>query len=132
MIELNALSNQIAGKVQLSSSKSISNRLLILSAMAKNNLKLSNLSDADDTKLLDQILSKPCLDNAIDCHHAGTTFRFLTAYLSTKEGLFKLYGSERMHQRPIAPLVDAINQIGGDVAYLEKKGFPPLLIRENK
>ena len=59
MIELNALSNQVAGKVQLSSSKSISNRLLILSAMAKNNLKLYNLSDADDTKLLDQILSKP-------------------------------------------------------------------------
>ena len=58
MIELNALSNQVAGKVQLSSSKSISNRLLILSAMAKNNLKLSNLSDADDTKLLDQILLK--------------------------------------------------------------------------
>ena len=111
MIELNAFSNQIAGKVQLSSSKSISNRLLILSAMAKNNLKLYNLSDADDTKLLDQILSKPNLDSTIDCHHAGTTFRFLTAYLSTKEGLFKLYGSERMHQRPIAPLVDAINQI---------------------
>ena len=129
MIELNALSNQVAGKVQLSSSKSISNRLLILSAMAKNNLKLYNLSDADDTKLLDQILSTPNLDSTIDCHHAGTTFRFLTAYLSTKEGFFKLYGSERMHQRPIAPLVDAINQIGGDVAYLEKKGFPPLLIR---
>ena len=129
MIELNALSNQVAGKVQLSSSKSISNRLLILSAMAKNNLKLSNLSDADDTKLLDQILSKPNLDSTIDCHHAGTTFRFLTAYLSTKEGLFKLYGSERMHQRPIAPLVDAINQIGGEIEYLEKKGFPPLLIR---
>ena len=129
MIELNAFSNQIAGKVQLSSSKSISNRLLILSAMAKNNLKLSNLSDADDTKLLDQILSKPNLDSTIDCHHAGTTFRFLTAYLSTKEGLFKLYGSERMHQRPIAPLVDAINQIGGEIEYLEKKGFPPLLIR---
>ena len=81
MIELNALSNQIAGKVQLSSSKSISNRLLILSAMAKNNLKLYNLSDADDTKLLDQILSKPNLESTIDCHHAGTTFRFLTAYL---------------------------------------------------
>ena len=129
MIELNAFSNQIAGKVQLSSSKSISNRLLILSAMAKNNLKLSNLSDADDTKLLDQILSRPNLDSTIDCHHAGTTFRFLTAYLSTKEGLFKLYGSERMHQRPIAPLVDAINQIGGEIEYLEKKGFPPLLIR---
>ena len=74
MIELNALSNQVAGKVQLSSSKSISNRLLILSAMAKNNLKLSNLSDADDTKLLDQILSKPNLDSTIDCHHARLYF----------------------------------------------------------
>ena len=72
-------------------------------------------------------------DNIIDIHHAGTAMRFLTAYFSTQDGRdIELTGSKRMKERPIAILVDALNQLGADISYKENQGFPPLLIKGKK
>lgn len=116
--------------VQLPGSKSISNRLLILNEVLELNLKLQNLSSAKDTQdliiALNQIKNNK--NHVIDIGHAGTDMRFLTALLSTKEGEWTLTGSERMKQRPIKELVDALKQIGAQISYLQNEGFPPLKI----
>jgi 3-phosphoshikimate 1-carboxyvinyltransferase len=88
---------------------------------------LQNLSDSDDTKVLAKALDNQ--GNVIDIGHAGTSMRFLTAYLCTQPGEFFLTGSHRMKQRPIGPLVDALKQIGAHIKYMEKKGYPPLKIQ---
>ena len=132
MVEINASSNRIEGCVQLSASKSISNRLLMIKAISKSSFDIDNLSNSDDTKILNQILSNTSLPNEINCHHAGTTLRFLTAYLSTIKGTFRVFGSERMHQRPIKPLVDCIRKLGIKIRYLGNEGFPPIEILGNE
>ena len=132
MVEINASSNRIEGCVQLSASKSISNRLLMIKAISNSSFELYNLSESDDTKILNQILSNTSLPNEINCHHAGTTLRFLTAYLSTIKGTFRVFGSDRMHQRPIKPLVDCIRKLGIKIRYLENEGFPPIEILGNE
>jgi len=116
----------IKGKITLSGSKSISNRVLLIRALCKDKFEIKNLSDSDDTITLEKLLS----DNGdiLDAHHAGTTFRFLTAYFSVIEGTRILTGSERMKQRPIKALVDALNKLGANISYLENEGFPPLKI----
>ena len=86
MVKIKASSNRIEGCVQLSASKSISNRLLMIKAISNSSFDLYNLSESDDTQILNQILSNTSLPNEINCHHAGTTLRFLTAYLSTIKG----------------------------------------------
>ena len=83
MVKVKASSSSIEGCVQLSASKSISNRLLMIKSISKSSFDLYNLSESDDTQILNQILSNTSLPNEINCHHAGTTLRFLTAYLST-------------------------------------------------
>jgi 3-phosphoshikimate 1-carboxyvinyltransferase len=120
--------------VNLPSSKSISNRLLILNEVLNLNLQFSNLSAAKDTQELILALAqiKENKNHTIDIGHAGTDMRFLTALLSTKEGEWILTGSERMKQRPIAELVNALKQIGAQISYLEKEGFPPLKINGAK
>ena len=128
MVKVNASSSRIEGCIQLSASKSISNRLLIIKAISKSSFDLYNLSESDDTQILNQILSNTSLPNEINCHHAGTTLRFLTAYLSTIKGKYRVFGSKRMHQRPIKPLVDCIRKLGIEIRYLENKGFPPIEI----
>ncbi len=112
------------------SSKSISNRLLILREIAQNNLIINNLSAADDTKILDKILCQVRNNSLlnIDIGNAGTAFRFLTAYLSTTKGTFILNGSQRLQQRPIAPLVDSLKKLGAQIAYVNQNGFAPLFI----
>jgi len=132
MVEINASSNRTEGCVQLSASKSISNRLLMIKAVSNSSFELYNLSESDDTRILNQILSNTSLPNEINCHHAGTTLRFLTAYLSTIKGTFRVFGSERMHQRPIKPLVDCIRKLGIKIRYLENEGFPPIEILGNE
>ncbi|MEC7955157.1 MAG: 3-phosphoshikimate 1-carboxyvinyltransferase [Bacteroidota bacterium] len=132
MVEINASSNKIEGCVQLSASKSISNRLLMIKAISNSSFELYNLSESDDTQILNQILSNTSLPNEINCHHAGTTLRFLTAYLSTIKGTFRVFGSDRMHQRPIKPLVDCIRKLGIEIRYLENEGFPPIEILGNE
>jgi len=112
--------------ITISGSKSESNRLLILQQLYPN-LHIENLSDSDDTHHLQEALSS---DNDIaDIGHAGTAMRFLTGYFATQMGVTKiLQGSERMHNRPIAILVDALRDLGAEIEYVEKEGYPPLKI----
>ncbi len=113
--------------ISISGSKSESNRLLILKALFPK-ITIDNLSDSDDTKLLQQALTAPS-ETEIDIHHAGTAMRFLTAYYAAIPGkLVVLTGSERMQQRPIGVLVEALISLGAQIEYLEKEGFPPIKI----
>ena len=110
----------------ISGSKSESNRLLILKYLLKN-IEIRNLSDSDDTISLQNALNSP--SESVDIHHAGTAMRFLTAYFSIQvKKNYKIFGSRRMHERPIKILVDALNDLGADIKYLSKKGYPPLKI----
>ncbi len=113
-------------EVNLPTSKSISNRLLILNALSYSPHPIKNLSDSDDTKAMTNVFNSN--SNDFDIGAAGTTMRFLTAYLSKIVGEWTITGSERMKQRPIHILVDAINSLGGKIEYMEKEGFPPLRI----
>jgi 3-phosphoshikimate 1-carboxyvinyltransferase len=116
----------INGKLNLPASKSISNRVLIINALCYNPYPVKNLSDSDDTQVLQQALFSN--QNKFDIGHAGTAMRFLTAFLSKIVGEWEVTGSERMKQRPIGILVDALNQLGARIEYVEKEGFPPLKI----
>ena len=117
-------------ELDISGSKSESNRILILKSIFKN-IKVKNLSTSDDTSVLKHNLQN--LIENIDIGHAGTSMRFLTAYLSTLQNKkFIISGSKRMHQRPIGLLVDALNYLGFKVNYLNKIGFPPLEIIGSK
>ncbi|HAJ99381.1 MAG TPA: 3-phosphoshikimate 1-carboxyvinyltransferase [Bacteroidales bacterium] len=123
----------LQGIVHLPASKSLSNRALILQAISTQPISIENLSDAEDTRVLKNALESVHRGEAIiDVGHAGTAMRFLTAYLVIQEGSFELKGSKRMHQRPIAPLVDALRQLGAEIHYLGQIGFPPLLISGKK
>lgn len=116
------------GKLTICGSKSESNRALILNQLFDQTIQIENLSDAQDTALLQKAFSST--DTIIDVHHAGTAMRFLTAYFSIqKDREVVLTGSERMKERPIGILVDALRQLGAEINYLEKENFPPLQIR---
>src|SRR5690554_2420854 len=116
--------------IQVSGSKSISNRLLILKALL-GDFQMSNLSDSDDTKVLQEALNSQL--NTIDVGHAGTAMRFLTAYFATQENRdVVLTGSERMQQRPIGILVNALRQLGAEITYVENEGYPSLRISGKK
>ncbi|AZB18647.1 3-phosphoshikimate 1-carboxyvinyltransferase [Chryseobacterium indologenes] len=116
--------------VQISGSKSISNRLLILESLFSN-IKIGNLSNSQDTQLLKKALSENT--ETVDIHHAGTAMRFLTSYYSIQEGKTTiLTGSKRMKERPIKNLVNALRDLGVDIEYLENDGFPPLKITGKK
>lgn len=117
---------EITGSIALPSSKSISNRMLIINALAFSPLKIDNLSDSDDTRVLASILQSN--DASFDVGHAGTAMRFLTAFLARTAGIWELTGSDRMQQRPIAILVDALRKLGALIEYPGKEGFPPLKI----
>lgn len=112
--------------IEIGGSKSISNRLLILHHLFEN-INIKNLSNSQDTQLLQDALESN--SEVIDIHHAGTAMRFLTAFYAIQEGKSTvLTGSERMKQRPILFLVDALRELGAEIIYLEKEGFPPLKI----
>ena len=118
--------------IQLPASKSISNRALIINAMsgASSWDSLHNLADCDDTLVMTDALKFST--NKINIGAAGTSMRFLTAFLAGREGCWEITGSERMQNRPIRLLVDALNTLGADISYLEKDGFPPLKINGKK
>jgi 3-phosphoshikimate 1-carboxyvinyltransferase len=119
------------GTINLTASKSESNRALIIRALADNFFKIRNLAKADDTQILEKLLNSS--DEILDVGPAGTTMRFLTAYLASRENTEKIItGSERMLERPIGILVDALNSLGADISYLKKKGYPPLKIKGKK
>lgn len=116
--------------IEISGSKSISNRLLILHKLFEN-IIIENLSNSQDTELMQNALQSD--SDIIDIHHAGTAMRFLTSYFSNQEGrTVTLTGSERMKQRPIKPLVNALRDLGAEIEYLENDGFPPLKITGKK
>ncbi len=113
-------------EINLPSSKSISNRALILNALSYSPYDVENLSDCDDTRVMVEIFDSN--SNHFDVGAAGTSMRFLTAFLAKTVGEWTITGSERMKNRPIKILVDALNELGGKIEYLEKEGFPPLKI----
>lgn len=110
----------------LPASKSISNRVLIINAMAQGNARLYNLSDANDTQLMLKLVGSP--ETEIDVEDAGTTMRFLTAYFSITNQKKVITGTDRMKERPIGILVNALRSLGVSIDYIEKEGYPPLKI----
>ena len=126
----------IKTNLQISGSKSETNRLLVLQALYPD-LVLENTSSSDDSEVMLNALQNFQLPTSnfqlVDVHHAGTAMRFLTAYFAIQEGREVIVtGSPRMKERPITILVDALNQLGAEITYEEKEGFPPLRIRGNK
>lgn len=118
--------SHIKATIQLPASKSISNRALIIHALSKGNDVLSNLSDCDDTRVMVKALTEG--GEVIDILAAGTAMRFLTAYLSSTPGTHIITGTERMQQRPIQILVNALRELGANIEYTRNEGFPPLRI----
>lgn len=112
--------------INLPASKSISNRVLMIHALAGGDTLPDNLSDCDDTEVIIRALA--AMPYEIDIKAAGTAMRFMTAYLSVTEGKHLLTGTDRMKRRPIAPLVNALRYLGADIRYAGETGFPPLII----
>ena len=119
-------STNIVKDIFISGSKSESNRMLVLQKLFRE-ITIHNLSDSDDTHHLQDALSSQ--DVEINVGHAGTAMRFLTAFFAIQQKRATiLSGSERMHQRPIKVLVEALRALGAEIYYLENEGFPPLKI----
>jgi 3-phosphoshikimate 1-carboxyvinyltransferase len=122
----------IQTEITLTGSKSECNRALIIGALSRELVKIDNMSNAADTVTLNGILRHISQDNphqqTVDVGPAGTAMRFLTAYLSALPGKFLLTGTQRMKQRPIGILAEALKAIGADLSYAEQEDYPPLLI----
>ena len=118
--------DSLKASVKLPASKSICNRALILNALSYSPYEIRNLSDCDDTEVMVKALNSN--DRDFDIKAAGTAMRFLTAFLSKVVGEWTITGTERMKNRPIKILVDALNALGARVEYMEKEGYPPLRI----
>jgi 3-phosphoshikimate 1-carboxyvinyltransferase len=137
-----------AGTVRLPGSKSISNRCLLLAALARGETELHGLLDADDTRVMREALATlgvefnsvvkgaggpfPVKKAELFLGNAGTAFRPLTAALAFSNGEYRLSGVPRMHERPIGDLVDALRGIGARIDYAGREGFPPLTVRPGK
>ena len=135
--------NSIKAEISLPASKSFANRLLIMQSF-NSFMKIDNISDANDTVLLQKLLHLMKNGNrsmvysnnlegvVLDAGPAGTVYRFMTARLAIEPGTWILTGSERMKERPIKLLVDALRTLGADIEYGEKEGYPPLIIKGKK
>lgn len=116
--------------IQISGSKSETNRLLLLQALFPE-ITLENTSNSDDSEVMIKALKSK--ETVIDIHHAGTAMRFLTAYFATQENQeVILTGSPRMKERPIKILVDALLQLDAAITYEENEGYPPIKIKGKK
>ena len=113
--------------INLPASKSISNRALIIHALTGSKTLPTNLSDCDDTEVIIRALNE--MPDVIDIKAAGTAMRFMTAYLAVTPGEHTITGTQRMKERPIGILVDALRHLGADIEYVDKEGFPPLHIK---
>ncbi|MEL6944717.1 MAG: 3-phosphoshikimate 1-carboxyvinyltransferase, partial [Bacteroidota bacterium] len=123
----------IQGEITLNGSKSIANRALIIRALCEEDFEIELLSNSKDTVTLNALLGKMQQEDqdselVLDTGAAGTTYRFMTAYLAMQQGTQILTGSERMKQRPIGVLAEALKKLGANIEYLEKEGYPPLKI----
>lgn len=125
-IQLKKTSSFNDTSIDLPASKSISNRVLILQKLSGGDSEIKNLSEARDTITMKRLLSSS--EDELDVLDAGTTMRFLTAYLTATNQKKVLTGTDRMQQRPIKILVDALRQIGAEIDYQRNEGFPPLVI----
>lgn len=130
-VEKSKVNNQ-QSRIGITGSKSETNRLLLLKALYPN-LNIENTSNSDDSEVMQKALAinhhPSSITQTIDVHHAGTAMRFLTAFFAIQEGKeVVLTGSSRMKERPIKILVDALNQLGAEITYEEKEGFPPIKI----
>ena len=115
------------GEIKITGSKSETNRLLILKELFKK-ISLSNISNSDDSNVMQKALNSD--ESIIDIGHAGTAMRFLTSFYAISDGKeIVLTGSDRMKERPIRILVDALNELGANIKYTENKGYPPLKIK---
>ena len=129
-LDIKHITKECRGKLNITGSKSETNRLLLLQAFIPG-FKIKNKSNSEDSKLMSAALRSK--DEIINVNHAGTAMRFLTAYFSQIDGREVLItGSKRMQERPIKILVDALNSIGADIRYDKKNGYPPLRIRGKK
>ena len=126
MFEISKKSKSIEGVLNISGSKSESNRLLALRAFTSY-FDIKNISDSDDTKVMLSAINSN--KEEIDIGHAGTAMRFLTSYFSSIENSsIVLTGSKRMRERPISILVDALRELEVEISYIEKEGYPPIRI----
>ena len=135
LLQQSAISNQQLA-IKITGSKSETNRLLLLQALYPE-IQIENISNSDDSEVMMSILQKSSIEiqqsEIHDVHHAGTAMRFLTAFFAIQEGKeVVLTGSSRMQERPIQILVEALRQLGTEISYEEKEGFPPLRIRGKK
>lgn len=132
LLHLSKSDRSLRGDIALDGSKSISNRALIVLALSGADPAdwLANLSSSKDTTTLLRLLTHA--GDAYDAGDAGTTFRFLTAYLALQPGIQILTGSARMCERPVGGLVQALRSIGAEIEFLKKEGYPPLKIGEIK
>lgn len=129
-VRLNAKEINLNSKIEITGSKSETNRLLLLKALYPN-IVIENASNSDDSEVMNSALTSK--NQTIDVHHAGTAMRFLTAYFASQESKSVLLtGSSRMKERPIKILVDALRQLGAEIEYLENDGFPPIKITGQK
>jgi 3-phosphoshikimate 1-carboxyvinyltransferase len=130
-LKLSAPANRLLeSEIAITGSKSETNRLLLLQALFSN-IRLGNLSNSDDAQVMAKGLKVS--NGEVDIHHAGTAMRFLTSYFASQEGKeVILTGSERMQERPIKILVDALKSLGADIQYEKNEGYPPLKIKGKK
>ncbi len=125
-IKIKAPKKEFKARIKVTASKSESNRVLLIQALCKQHFTVSNIAIAKDTETMIRLLQQEgCVK---DVGPAGTTMRFLTAFYANKKGTWLMTGSERMKNRPIHILVDALKQLGAEIEYTEKQGCPPLKI----
>jgi len=118
--------NILNAHLQITGSKSETNRSLLLAALYKN-IAIENPSNSDDAQVMRAGLEKK--GGLVDIHHAGTAMRFLTSYFASRPNMeIELTGSQRMTERPIKILVEALRSLGAEIAYLKNEGYPPLRI----
>ena len=135
-LQLQSAIYNLNATISITGSKSETNRLLLLQALYPN-LVLTNTSNSDDSEVMTKALQNAQFSNSdsqlIDIHHAGTAMRFLTAFFAVSEGKeVVLTGSQRMTERPIKVLVEALQQLGAQIAYEKEPGFPPIRIKGQK
>ena len=123
-------SNLLKANIQITGSKSESNRSLLLQALYQN-LSIHNISNSDDAGVMRKGLQ--ISKGEVDIHHAGTAMRFLTGYFASQEGKeVTLTGSKRMTERPVKVLVDALRKLGAEIDYVKNEGYPPIQIKGKK
>jgi len=130
-LKISKINKTLKGKIVLSGSKSESNRVLIIKALCQKDFNIENISNSDDTKLLVNLLNSN--ENILNTKNAGTVMRFLSSFfaLTTNKEII-LTGSQRMKERPISFLVNELINIGANIEYLEKTGYPPIKIKPSK